>query len=317
MCSGAARPCWLSGAAAWLAAPRRRKGQLQARCPRSRRRTQRGTRRPAATTPAPAPVPATEPPLATAPCNPPAPQIFRTDGTVAEVGPGNYGSDWFEGAIARPGQVLKDFVRAIQPELQKVRRAHPRAGAVPASCRCPRARDATDARGLCAWGGAVAACGRWRAPRPRRTARAVAPCPAPASLPTDPNRSNPPPTHPSIPCDPPCVLTQDLKPTWVRNVFTEKPRVATSAACKSSCEQIKARSVALICPAVRLCAAGQAPALLTASEPSCQYAACGDASALPDTAAAAAPAGTTNGAGAAAPAALLGLALAAAVQLLF
>lgn len=40
---------------------------------------------------------------------------------MAESTPGEYGSDWFEGAIARPGQVLKDFVRAIQPQLQKVR----------------------------------------------------------------------------------------------------------------------------------------------------------------------------------------------------
>lgn len=30
---------------------------------------------------------------------------------------GTIGLDWFEGAIARPGQVLKDVVRAVQPEL--------------------------------------------------------------------------------------------------------------------------------------------------------------------------------------------------------
>lgn len=104
----------------------------------------------------------------------------------------------------------------------------------------------------------------------------------------------------------------------MRNLFTEKPTVVSSAGCKSTCDQIKTRSATPICPAIRPCAAGQAPALLTAEAPSCQYAACGAASALPDAAAAGtAPAGTTNGAGAIAPAALLGLALAAALQLLF
>ncbi|KAI3437818.1 hypothetical protein D9Q98_000265 [Chlorella vulgaris] len=45
-------------------------------------------------------------------------QVFREDGLLSfNAETGEYGMDWFEGAIARPGQVLKDLVRAAQPEL--------------------------------------------------------------------------------------------------------------------------------------------------------------------------------------------------------
>ncbi len=57
-------------------------------------------------------------------------QVFREDGLLSydEAG-GAYGMDWFEGAIARPGQVLKDVVRAVQPQLaDKVRALWPDAG---------------------------------------------------------------------------------------------------------------------------------------------------------------------------------------------
>jgi hypothetical protein len=44
--------------------------------------------------------------------------VFREDGLLSfNAETGEYGMDWFEGAIARPGQVLKDLVRAAQPEL--------------------------------------------------------------------------------------------------------------------------------------------------------------------------------------------------------
>lgn len=45
-------------------------------------------------------------------------QVFREDGLLSfDAATQVYGMDWFEGAIARPGLVLKDVVRAVQPQL--------------------------------------------------------------------------------------------------------------------------------------------------------------------------------------------------------
>ena len=60
------------------------------------------------------------PPPPPTPTHPPHPTLslqgFREDGLLSDSA-GMYGMDWFEGALARPGEVLKDVVRAVQPAL--------------------------------------------------------------------------------------------------------------------------------------------------------------------------------------------------------
>ena len=46
-----------------------------------------------------------------------APRVFRQDGRLSAA---DMGSDWFEGAMVRPGDVLQDMVRALHPEQAKV-----------------------------------------------------------------------------------------------------------------------------------------------------------------------------------------------------
>lgn len=136
-------------------------------------------------------------------------------------------------------------------------------------------------------------------------------------------------THasPAPPATPPPFLTslysyrthplQDQGFVWIRNVFTEKPVVKGAESCGN---KLCSGTPATICPFVKVCAEGQAPALLTAStNGQCTYAECGQASALSPTVPSptVAGTGTTNGAAAVAPALMLALALAAAVQLLF
>lgn len=168
-----------------------------------------------------------------------AKKVFREDGLLSydEAG-GAYGMDWFEGAIARPGQVLKDLVRAVQPQL----------------------------------------------------------------------------------------ADKDQGFTWIRNLATETPAVVGSEDCsaKSACSA----QPATICPFVKLCSAGQAPAILESNaNDACAYAECGQASALEpaDTdatagtdsqpaAAEAAPA--TNAAAMAAPAVVLTIVVVAFVEVL-
>lgn len=55
-------------------------------------------------------------------------QVFRLDGLLSlqrvpdftdpSKTVDQYGQDWFEGAIARPGKVLKDIVRAVQGQVR-------------------------------------------------------------------------------------------------------------------------------------------------------------------------------------------------------
>ena len=43
-------------------------------------------------------------------------QVFREDGLISPSP--NFGLDWFEGAIAKPDAVLKDFYTAFHPTVQ-------------------------------------------------------------------------------------------------------------------------------------------------------------------------------------------------------
>jgi hypothetical protein len=70
-------------------------------------------------------------------------QVFREDGRLSyDPASQVYGMDWFEGAIARPGQVLRDIVRAVQPQLTKeVSGSRRLAGRVRWELGCPAASD--------------------------------------------------------------------------------------------------------------------------------------------------------------------------------
>ncbi|KAI7839391.1 hypothetical protein COHA_006792 [Chlorella ohadii] len=133
-----------------------------------------------------------------------------------------YGSDWFEGAIARPGKVLKDIVRAVQGQGQGF--------------------------------------------------------------------------------------------TWVRNLFTEQPMVTDGKSCNAA--QPCAAQPRTICPFVKECPVGQAPALLLSSDNGCTYAECGKASALEQPADGASGSLPTNAAAMAAPAIVLTLIVVAFVEVL-
>ncbi|PRW56963.1 flagellar associated [Chlorella sorokiniana] len=133
-----------------------------------------------------------------------------------------YGSDWFEGAIARPGKVLKDIVRAVQGQGQGF--------------------------------------------------------------------------------------------TWVRNLFTEQPVVTDGKTCNAA--QPCAAQPRTICPFVKECPVGQAPALLMSSSNSCTYAECGKASALEQPADGSSSSLPTNAAAMAAPAIVLTLIVVAFVEVL-
>lgn len=132
-----------------------------------------------------------------------------------------YGQDWFEGAIARPGKVLKDIVRAVQGQGEGF--------------------------------------------------------------------------------------------TWVRNLFTEQPVVTDGKSCNAA--QPCASQPRTICPFVKECPVGQAPALLLSSSNGCSYAECGKASALdqPADGSSSLPA---NAAAMAAPAIVLTLVVVAFVEVL-
>lgn len=132
-----------------------------------------------------------------------------------------YGSDWFEGAIARPGKVLKDIVRAVQGQGEGF--------------------------------------------------------------------------------------------TWVRNLFTEQPVVTDGKSCNAA--QPCAVQPRTICPFVKECPVGQAPALLLSSTDGCTYAECGKASTLeqPTDGSSSLPA---NAAAMAAPAIVLTLMVVAFVEVL-
>lgn len=121
-------------------------------------------------------------------------------------------------------------------------------------------------------------------------------------------------------------ITQDASFIWFRNLFTEKPVVVGAEACeaKASCTA----EPAIICPFVKLCGEGLAPAILESGgaqgDAACSYAACGKPLALEDggeidalVAPAPAPApASTNAAAMAAPAVVLTLVVVAFVEVM-
>lgn len=43
--------------------------------------------------------------------------MYREDGLLGfDPATGSYGMDWFEGALTRPGQVIRDLVRTVHPQ---------------------------------------------------------------------------------------------------------------------------------------------------------------------------------------------------------
>lgn len=171
--------------------------------------------------------------------------MFREDGLLSydEAG-GAYGMDWFEGAIARPGQVLKDLVRAVQPQLaDKVRGA---VKSVPSRTGAP-SQPASNCRAASRWRAAFRRAPRCQGALPCAVVRTFCSMQLPrmlrklrfASYCVQPSWSllRAPPT------------AQDQGFTWIRNLATETPAVVGSEDCsaKSACSA----QPATICPFVK------------------------------------------------------------------
>ncbi len=44
-------------------------------------------------------------------------QVFREDGLLSQDSGMGPGMDWYEGALVRPADVLRDMLRAVRPDL--------------------------------------------------------------------------------------------------------------------------------------------------------------------------------------------------------